>query len=74
MSNGTTINVELTRNQIKSLIEAARSAAEIYRDSDDTPAEFHLQAKARSLEQAIVRLEKVDAEIGEFVSAWRGIQ
>ena len=51
--------VKLTHNQIRHLKEAAGSAAEIFRDSDDTPAEFHLQRKARSLEQAIVRLGKV---------------
>ncbi len=55
--------VKLTHNQIRYLIEAAGSAAEIYRDSDDTPARFHLQKKARSLEQAIVRLNKTDLDI-----------
>ena len=54
--------VKLTHNQIRHLVEAAGSAIEIYRDSDDTPAEFHLQKKARSLEQAIVRLGKVDLD------------
>ncbi len=54
------IKVDLTRNQITHLIVAARSAAEIYRDSADAPPELKLQSAARSLEQAIVRLEKVD--------------
>ena len=58
MSDSTKVKVELTYNQIRHLIEAATSAVEIYRDSEDAPSECHLQAKARSLEFAIIRLNK----------------
>lgn len=57
------INVDLTSKQITHLIVAARSAAEIYRDSYDAAPELKLQEAARSLEQAIVRLDKVNSSL-----------
>ncbi len=52
------MNVDLTENQIRALVVAAKGTAEIYRDSKDTDPSFKLQGSARSLEQAVKKLER----------------
>ncbi len=55
------MKVDLTENQIRALIIAAKHTAEVYRDSDDADPKYKLQGSARSLEQAVKRLERVGA-------------